>query len=189
MSSLLQADPEQVKRFILQHARPPRFSAVIAVSVDHYPSELFATIWVAQEPDAEMRAAAQDMEIQLRDQGVVCTIVVKTDRDLSLGGTRDLVTAAGHFTYKFYRIDPEHDEDLVYVYALYRGAETFRFRLSLSGSLAEILRSRNRLNESDVEAIYLEWIKREIEAGRLGDGHPRPVTFTPRDLSMFIARD
>ena len=189
MSSLLQTDPEQVKRFILQHARPPQFTAVIAVSVDRYPSELFATIWVGQEPDAEMRAAAHDMEVQLRNQGVVCTIVVKTDRDLSLGGTHDLSTSEGHFKYKFYRIDSELDEDLVYVYALYRGAETFRFRLSLNGRLAEILRSRNRLNESDVEATYLEWIRREIKAGRLGDEHPRPVTFTTRDLPMFIGRD
>lgn len=189
MSSLLQADPEQVKRFILQRVQPPRFSAVIAVSVDRYPSELFATIWVGQEPDTEMRDYAHELEGELRNLGVICTIVVKTDRDLSLGGTYNLRTAAGDFTYKFYRIDAVKDEDVVYVYALYQGRKTFRFRLSLSGTLASMLRSRNRLNENYIEEIYLDWIKGEIESGMLVDGELREFMFNSTHLATFVGRE
>lgn len=189
MSSLLQATPEYVKDFLFRMVSGhPSFSAVIAISVDRYPGEFFATIWVGQEPAAEMREYTQTLEVQLRDLGVPCSIVVKTDRDLTLGGERDLPTIVGQFTYKFYRIDsdPAKDEDLVYVYAVYRGDETFRFRMSLSGQLASMLRRRNALDESDVEAKYLEWIKREIEAGGLVKGKLRPIRFDPSHLSRFV---
>lgn len=189
MSPLLQADTEEVKRFIHQRTLgQPRFKTVIAISVDKYPDELFATIWLGQEPDAEMREYAHHLEAELRNLGVACSIVVKTDRELSLGGTSNL-TPQGEFSYKFYRIDPVKDEDVVYVYALYRGAETFRFRLSLSGTLASMLRSRNRLHEDRIEEVYLDWIKAEIEAGRLVDGQLREFVFNSTHLSRFVGRD
>ena len=188
MSPLLQADAEQVKNFIYQRVHP-RFKTVIAVSVDRYPAELFATVWMGQEPDTEMREYVHLLEAELRNLGVACSIVVKTDRELSLGGTYNLRTAAGDLSYRFYRIDPVKDEDVVYVYALYRGRETFRFRLSLSGTLASMLRSRNRLHEGRIEEIYLDWIKAEIEAGRLGDGQPREFMFNSTHLSKFVGRE
>ena len=67
---------------------------------------------------------------------------VTAHRGIEVGGTHSLSTAAGDFTFKFYRIDAVKDEDIVYIYALYRGHNTFRFRLSLSGTLASMLRSR-----------------------------------------------
>jgi hypothetical protein len=187
MSPLLQADTAQVKHFIYERVRGhPRFKAVIAVSADRYPTELFATIWISQEPDTEMREYAYSLESELRNLGVACSIVVKTDRELSLGGTYNLRTTAGDFSYKFYRIDPVKDEDVVYVYSLYRGREVFRFRLSLSGTLASMLRSRNRLHESRIEEIYLDWIKGEVEAGKLVAGEPREFMFTSTDISRFV---
>lgn len=185
MTALLRPDVEQVKNFIYQRVQA-RFKAVIAVSVDRYPTELFATIWVGQEPDSEMREYAYALEAELRNLGVVCSIVVKTDRELSLGGTYTLRTRAGDFSYKFYRIDPVKDEDVVYVYALYRGRDTFRFRLSLSGTLASMLRSRNRLHEDQIEEIYLDWIKAKVEVGELVDGEPREFMFTSTDLAKFV---
>ena len=189
MSSLLQADPEQVKRFIFQRVQPPRFSAVIAVSVDRYPSEFFVTIWVGQEPDEAMREYTHEIEAELRNLGVICSIVVKTDRDLSLGGTYNLRTNAGEFSYKFYRIDPAKDEDIVYVYSLYRDRQVFRFRLSLSGTLASMLRSRNRLQEDRIEEVYLAWIKTEVEAARLVDGELHEFMFTSTHISRFVGRE
>ncbi len=190
MTSLLRPDVDQVKNFIYQHVHP-RFKAVIAVSVDRYPTELFATIWIGQEPDAEMRDYASSLEAELRNRGVACSVVFKTDRDLSLGGTYPLPTAAGNFSFRFYRIDPdpEEDEDVVYVYALYRGHETFRFRLSLSGALASLLRSRNQLHEGDIEKAYLDWIKAQVEAGQLVGGELRRFIFRSTDLPKFVERE
>ena len=188
MTSLLQANVEQVKNFIYQRVHP-RFKAVIAVSVDRYPTELFATIWIGQEPDSEIREYAYSLEAELRNLGVACSIVVKTDRELSLGGTYSLRTRAGDFSFRFYRIDQVQDEDVVYIYALYRGDETFRFRLSLSGTLASMLRSRNRLHEDQIEEIYLDWIKSQIETGRPVDGKLREFMFTSTDLPKFVGRD
>lgn len=190
MSRLLQADAEEVKRFIYQRLLGhPRFKAVIAVSIEKYPEELFATVWMGQEPDAGMREYANDLEAELRNLGVACSIVVKTDRQLSLGGTYNLKTSHGDFSYRFYRIDAVKDEDVVYVYALYRGAETFRFRLSLSGTLASMLRSRNRLQEDGIEEVYLDWIKGEIEGGQLVDGQLREFMFNSTHLSRFVGRN
>ena len=186
MSRLLRADPDQVRNFIHGKVQGhPRFKAVIAISLDQYPSEFFATVWVAQEPDTEMHQYAHSLEAELRDLGVACSIVVKTDRELALGGTYRLQTRGGDFTYRFYRIDPVKDEDVVYVYVLYRGNETFRFRLSLTGTLASMLRSRNRLHEDRIEEVYLDWIKSEIEAGRLEDGEFREFMFTSTHLPKF----
>lgn len=185
MSPLLQADAQQVKNFIYERMHS-RFDTVIAVSVDRYPEEFFATVWIAREPDAEVREYAQSLEAELRNLGVACSIVVKTDRQLSLGGANSLRTPAGDFSYKFYRIDAAGDEDVVYVYALYRGSETYRFRLSLSGTLASMLRSRNRLHEDRIEEIYLDWIKGEIQAGRLGNEQPRKFMFNSTHLPTFI---
>jgi hypothetical protein len=187
---LLQADADQVKDFIYHRLREhPRLKAVLDVSVDRYPSEFFATLWMGQEPDAEMREYAQSLEAELRNLGVACSIVVKTDRELSLGGTHSLRTRAGDFSFRFYRIDPVKDEDVVYVYVLYRGHETFRFRLSLSGTLASMLRSRNRLHRERIEEIYLDWIKAEVEAGGLNDGELHEFMFTSAHLPKFVGRE
>ena len=185
MSRLLQADASEVKDFILERVREhPGFkSGLLDVSVDRYPAEFFATIWMRHEPDVELREYAYSLEAELRNLGVTCSVVVKTDRELSIGGMHNLRTRTGDFSFRFYRIDPVRDEDVVYVHVLYRGHETFRFRLSLSGTLASMLRSRNRLQADRIEEIYLDWIKAQVEAGALADGE---FMFKSTDLSKFV---
>ena len=188
MSRLLQADADQVKDFIFERVREiPGFMGLLDVSVDRYPAEFFATIWMRQEPDTEMREYAHSLEAELHNLGVACSIVVKTDRELSLGGIRNLHTPTGDFSFRFYRIDRMKDEDVVYIYVLHRGHATFHLRLSLSGTLAAMLRSRNRLHTDRIEEIYLDRIKAEIEAGTLVDGELREIMFSSTDLPKFVA--
>ena len=191
MSRLLQADTTQVKDFIYErvHEHPGFKGGFLDVSVDRYPTEFFATIWMRHEPDAELRECAHSLEAELRNLGVTCSIVVKTDRELSLGGIQTLHTRAGDFPFRFYRIDRIKDEDVVYVYVLYRGHETFRFRLSLSGTLASLLRARNRLHTDRIEEIYLDWIKAAVETRNLVDGELCEFMFTSTDLRKFVGRD
>lgn len=191
MSRLLQADATQIKDFIYERVTgyPGFKDRLLDVSIDRYPTEFFATIWVRYEPDTTLREYAHSLEAELRNLGVTCSIVVKTDRELSLGGIHQLHTGKGEFSFRFYRIDPVKDEDLVYVYVLYQGRETFRFRLSLSGTLASLLRSRNRLHTARIEEIYLERIKAEIEAGSLVDGELREFMFSSTDLPTFVGAE
>ena len=191
MSRLLQADASQVKDFIYErvHEHPGFKGGLLDVSVDRYPAEFFATIWMRHEPDTELREHAHSLEAELRNLGVTCSIVVKTDRELSIGGIHNLRTRTGDFSFRFYRIDRVKDEDVVYVYVLHRGPETFRFRLSLSGTLASMLRSRNRLHTGRIEEIYLDWIKAEVETGMLVDGELREFMFSSTDLPKFVGRE
>ena len=188
MSRLLQTDANQVKDFVYErvHEHPGFKGDVLDVSVDRYPGDFFVTIWVRQEPEAHQRQYVHSIEAELGNLGVTCSIVVKTDRELSLGGIQQLRTQAGDVSFRFYQIDRIKDEDVVYVYVLHQGHKTFRFRLSLSGTLASMLRSRNRLQARRIEEVYLSWIKTEIETGKLGDGEIREFMFTSSDLARFV---
>jgi hypothetical protein len=191
MNRLLQADASELKTFIVERVsdHPGFKSGLLDVSVDRYPDEFFATIWLRHEPGADLRDYAYSLENELRNLGVACSITVKTDRELSLGGVRNLRTNVGSFSFRFYRVDRVKDEDIVYVYVLYRDKETFRFRLSLSGTLAAMLRGRNRLHIDRIEEIYLDWIKAEVEKDQLADGDLRDFMFTSTDLSKFIGTE
>ena len=158
------------------------------MSVDKYPDGFSAIVWVGQEPDSDMRQYAYDLEAELENLGIPCSIIVKTDRELSLGGTYRLRTKKGEFSYRFYKIDPIKDEDVVYVFAVYRGAETFRFRMSLSGTLASMLRTRNCLDEERVLEVYRDGIRGQIESDHLKADGIEEIMFDSRHLRLFTGK-
>lgn len=187
MNSVLQTHPEEVKKFIYSRIlNHPKFKAIIAVSVEKYPSEFSATVWLGQEPDSEMRQHVYELEAELKNLGIPCSIIVKTDRELPFGGRYGLRTKKGELSYRYYRIDPVKDEDIVYVFSLYRGKQTYRFRISLTGTLASMLRNRNRLNEDRILEIYLDWIRQRIEEGDLKADKLDEHMFNSGDLSLFV---
>jgi len=181
-------DTGDVQKFIYDRVwRHPQFKAVIAVSVDKYPSEFSATVWLGQEPDTEMRQYAYELEAELKNLGVPCSIILKTDRELVFGGTYELRTQKGEFKYRHYRIDPIKDEDFVYVFALYRGAQTYRFRVSLTRTLASMLRQRGRFDENKILEVYLDRIHRRIEDHDLEMDKVEEVMFNSQDVGLFVS--
>ncbi len=187
MNPLIQMDAGDVKKFIYDRVSThPDFKAVIAVSVQAYPSEFSAVVWVGQEPDPGMRQYAYELESELENLGVPCSVIIKTDRELPLGGTYRLRTRKGDFSYRYYRLDAIKDEDLVYLFTLYRGKETYRFRVSVSGTLGSMLRLRNRLDEARIEEVYLDRIREWIEKQELMPNEIENVMFDSRDLKRFV---
>lgn len=188
MSPILQMDAGEVKKFIYDRlSKHPKFRTVIAVSVEKYPSEFSATVWVAQEPDPQMRQYAYELEGELSNLGIPCSIIVKTDRELPFGGIYKLTTKKGEFSYRYFRIDPIKDEDMVFAFSLYQGDKTYRFRNSLSGTLASMLRSRNRLNEDRILEVYLDSIRRRIEEEDLKIDRITEVMFNSKNLVLFVS--
>ncbi len=131
-----------------------------------------------------MRQFAYDLESELANLGIACTIIVKTDRELPFGGRYELQTERGPFTYRYYRIDPVKDEDLVYIFVLYKGASTYRFRLSLTGTLASMLRARNKIDEDRILEVYLDRIK-ALLASEVTPEKVYDVMFSSKDLRLF----
>lgn len=186
MNPLLQMDAGDIKKFIYDRVSTHQdFKAVIAVSVQKYPSEFSAVVWVGQEPDPGMRQYAYELEGELENLGVPCNIVIKTDRELPFGGTYRLRTKKGEFSYRYYRLDVIKDEDIVYLFTLHRGKEIHRFRVSLSGTLGSMLRMRNRLHEARIEEVYLDRIRELIEKTDLTPDAIQNVMFDSRDLKRF----
>ncbi|MGH7275748.1 MAG: hypothetical protein ACREIY_01825 [Candidatus Rokuibacteriota bacterium] len=188
MSRITQMDAEQLKSFIYHRVfSHPKFKSVIAVSVDRYPSEFSATVWVGQEPDLEMRQYAYGLEEDLANLGVQCSIIIKTDRELPFGGTYMLQTHKGAFSYRYYRIDPVKDEDIVYAFAVYSGPQTYRFRLSLTGTLASMLRHRDRFDEEGILGVYRDWIRTRLDEADLVTTVVHEKMFDSGNLSLFAA--
>jgi len=184
---MLQIDANEVERFIRERVSShPKFKTVIKVSVEKYPAEFSATVWVPQEPDPEMRQYAYELEAELGNLGIPCSIIVKTDRELPFKGKYALRTSQGEFSFRYDRLDPIKDEDMVYVFALYQGKQTYHFRMSLSGTLASMLRSRNRLSEDRVLEIYLDWIRQRLEKGDLEIDKVEEHMFDSRHLTLFV---
>ena len=99
-------DAGELQKFIYERVvKNPKFRAVIYVSVDRYPGESFATIWVGQEPDAEMRQYTSQLEEDLASLGAPCTVLVKSEKELLSGNTYKLRTSKGEFSYRSCRID------------------------------------------------------------------------------------
>ena len=186
MSPLVQMDAGEVKGFIYERVlNHPRFKAVVAVSVERYPAEFSAVVWVAQEPDAGMRQYLYDLEAELASLGVPCSILVKTDLELSFGGVHKLPTKKGDFAYRFYRLDPMKDEDLVYVFTVYRGQKTHRVRLSLTRTLASMLRAHNQLDEERILEVYRDRLRQMLEKGTVKPDGLAEVIFDSTDGSLF----
>jgi len=180
-------DEGQVRQFIYNRAyASSHFRTVIAVAVQRYPSEFSVTIWVGDEPTEAMRQFALDLETELASLGVPCSILVKSDRTLPLGGTYQLQTPGGVYSYRYFKLDPIKDEDIVYVFSVHKGPETYRFRLSLSRTLASMLRTRNRMDEERVLEVYRDRIKQLLPTMPPG-GQPeaREVMFSSKDLGLF----
>lgn len=187
MSRMLQMDEAQIKSFIYARALAhSAFTAIIAVSVQRQASEFAATIWVGQEPSREMRQLAYSVEAELANLGIECTIVVKTDRELPFGGTYQLDPPKGRFSYRYFKLDPTKDEDLVYFFTVYQGPETYRFRLSLTGTLASMLRARNRLDEDRILEVYVDRIKERLGSD-VSHESVHEIMFNSRDLPLFTS--
>lgn len=186
MKLVSEVDSEAVKAFIRARLAEHR-TEITAVSVDKYPSEFSATVWMAGEPGEEIRRLAYELEAELSNLGISCSIIVKTDRELPFEGRYKLGTRKGEFVFRYYRGDATKDEDMVYMFVLYQGPLTYRFRISLSGTLASMLRSRNRLNEERVLEVYLDRIRRTIEE-RPDLEETQEIMFSSRDLTAFVAQ-
>jgi hypothetical protein len=156
--------------------------------VDKYPDDLFATVWVGQEPDEEMRQYAAHLEAELAEHGTPCSILLKSEKELMHGGRYRLATGTGEFWYRNYRVDPIGDEDWVFVVSLYRGDETYRFRVSLTRTLASMLRSRGQLDEGRVLEVYLAEIKGRLERGGVERDTLNEIMFGSRDVPRFAQK-
>lgn len=186
MNRLAQMDREEIKRFIYDRViKHPAFRAVIAVSVEKYSAEYSAVVWIGQEPDSAMRHFAYDLEAELENLGVHCSILVKSDRELSLGGVHTLTTARGDFSYRYYKLDPVRDEDQVFGFAVFRGNEMFRFRLSLTGTLASMLRNRGRFDEGRLLEIYKDWIRERLNRNEAVAGELKEQMFNSKHIGLF----
>ncbi|MGH7326584.1 MAG: hypothetical protein ACREJ9_18335 [Candidatus Rokuibacteriota bacterium] len=179
-------DSEDLKRFI--HSRllsHPKFRTVIAVSVEKYPEESLAKVWVGEEPTQDMRQYGYELESELANLGVRCSIIIKADRELPFGGTPGLRTRHGEFSYRYYRVDAVKDEDDVYVFTVFRGKQTYRFRMALTGTLASMLRDRGRFNEEKILEIYRDWIRGTLDEENLAPDQVHEKMFNSRDLALF----
>jgi hypothetical protein len=180
-------DEGQVKRFIYSRAHASsHLRAVIAVAVQRYPSEFSVTIWVGDEPTPEMRQFALNLEAELANLGVPCSILIKSDRTLPFGGTHELRTPQGVYSYRYFKLDPVKDEDVVYVFSAYKGPDTYRFRISLSRTLASTLRARNRMDEERIFEVYLDRVKQLLATTPPNQqAEPQEIMFTSKDLGLF----
>jgi hypothetical protein len=189
VNPLVQVNVGEVQRLIHDRlSRNANFRAVLSVAVDKYPDGLFATVWVGQEPDEDMRQYAAQLETELAEHGTPCSILLKSEKGLAHGGRYRLATRVGEFWYRNYRVDPIGDEDWVFVVSLYRGDETYRFRVSLTRTLASMLRGRDQLDERRILEVYLEEIKGRLEQGVVERDKPNEIMFGSRDVSRFAQK-
>lgn len=187
VNPLVEINLGEVQRLIYDRlSRAPEFRALIAVSIEKYPEELFATAWVGGEPTDEMRRLARDVEADLVVRGTACTILLKSERSLPHGGRYRLKTIAGDVEYRTYRIDPIGDEDWVFLISVARGDETLRFRLSLTRTLTTMLRVRQALDENKILDVYVQEVSRRIDQGHVPPEVLNEVMFGSRDLSRFL---
>jgi len=158
---------------------------VISVSVMSYPGEYAATVWLGQDPSPDMRQYAYELEAELANLGVTGSVLVKSDRERSFGDTYTLHTKKGPFSYRYLRADPAGDEDGVYFFTLYKGPKTYRYRLSLSGTLASMLRMRNQFDEGKILEVYKDRIRTRIEEERLKPEEVDGIMFDSRQQRLF----
>lgn len=186
MNRMLRMDVDDIRQLIHDRlAKHTAFKAVIWVTVDQYPEGFSATVWLGQDPDREMWQYVFQIEEELRGLGVSCNIVLKSDRDLPHGGTYRLSTSRGEFTYRHYRVDPVRDEDWVFVFSLHRGSSVYRVRVSLTRTLASMLRARGTFDDGRLLDEYLTEIKSRLEHERLQPGRIEEIVFDSRDLARF----
>lgn len=185
MSPVLSMHEEDVKAFLHGRMSSHADLKVLSVSVQRYPAEYSATIWLGQAPTPEIRQYAYELEAELANLGVPCSIIVKSDQERPSDGIHTLQTSKGPFSYRYLKGDPIRDEDVVYVFTLYKGQETYRFRISLSGTLASILRMQNKLDEERILEVYKDKIRSEIERKELRPDTIEEIMFDSRHQKLF----
>ena len=163
MSRLTGMTDEDVREFIYGRMAARPELRVIRVSVTSYPGEYAATVWLGQDPTPDLRRYVYELEAELANLGVSCNILVRGDRDGRFGGVDTLHTKKGPFSYRYLRADPAGDEDVVYFFSLYKGQKTYRYRLSLSRTLASMLRMRNQFDEDKILEVYRDQIRSKID--------------------------
>jgi hypothetical protein len=154
---------EDVREFISARMAARSELRVIRVSVTSYPGEYAVTIWLGQDPTPELHRYTYELEAELASLGVSCNILVRGDREGRFGGTDVLNTKKGPFAYGYLRADPAMDEDVVYFFSLYKGQKTYRYRLSLSRTLASMLRRKNQFDEDKILGLYRDQIRNKID--------------------------
>lgn|SRR5262249_7088576 len=186
MSRMAQMDKDEIKQFIYHRVmRHAAFQSVIAVSVEKYAIEYSAVVWIGQEPSGEMRQFAYELEAELEHLGIHCSIIVKSDQELSLGGVHTLATSRGDFSYRYYKLDPLGDEDEVFGFTVFRGDQIYRFRLSLSGTLASMMRNRKRFSEDRILEVYRDSIRDELSGGNVPPEQLNKQMFSSKDIGRF----
>jgi hypothetical protein len=189
MNRLAQMDSEDIKKLIYDRVHShSEFKTVIAVSVDRYASEYSAIVWVGQEPNSDMRKYAYSVEAELARHGVACSILVKSDKELAVGGVYQLQTRSGQLSYRYYKLDTLKDEDAVFGFAVYRGDEVYRFRVSLTGTLASMLRQRGQFDEDRLLEVYKDWIRTELDQERAARDRLNEKMFNSKEISLFTHR-
>jgi hypothetical protein len=176
---------EEIKAFIYERMSAHPDAKVLSVSVQKYPGEYSVTVWLGQIPTPSIRQYAYELEAELANLGVVCSIIVKSDQEKTFGGVDTLHTSEGPFSYRYLKADPIRDEDVVYLFSLYKGSKTYRFRISLSGTLASMLRMRNKLNKDRILNVYLDKIRGAIAHKILKPDVIEEIMFDSRDLKAF----
>lgn len=185
MSRVLETSEEDVKQFIFDRLSTRLSDTLISVSVRRYPGEYSATVWITGAPTVEMREHAHELEAELTNLGAPCNIIVKSDQERPFGEAGRLHTDQGVFAYRYLRADSRGDEDLVYVFSLYRGDDTYRYRLSLSGTLASMLRMRNKLDHEKVIEVYKDQLRARIAQGKLRPDEMERIMLDSRHKKLF----
>ena len=176
---------EDVREFISARMASRPELKVISVSVQSYPGEYAATVWLGQDPMPDMRQYEYELEAELANLGVSCSILVKSDRDRPFGGIDTLHTKKGPFSYRYLRADPTGDEDGVYFFSLDREQKTYRYRLSLSRTLASMLLMRNQFDEEKILAVYKDQIRDRIEREGLRANGIENIMLDSRHRKLF----
>jgi hypothetical protein len=77
---------EDVREFIYARMSARPEVRVVSVSVRKYPSEYSATIWLDQAPTPEVRQHVYELEAELANPGIACSILVRSDQERPFGG-------------------------------------------------------------------------------------------------------
>jgi len=179
-------DENSIQRFILQRALTrPQFGTLIAVSVQKYAAQFSATIWVGREIDQTMTDDMYAIEDELSRLGISCSIILKSDKDLPFGGKYPLTTTKGTFTYRYNRIEATRDEDFVHFFSVRENDTTYRFRVSLTGTLGSLLRNRRIFQEEMILGVYREEIKRQLEQKNLSQEKVHESMLNSEDITRF----
>lgn len=179
-------EKHSIREFLLRRMLGDvRVRNLIAVSVESYATGFSAVVWMGEEASSQTRQYVYELEDELKALNISCSIIIKSDRELPWGGKYPLTTTKGQFRYRFFRVERVKDEDFVYVYSMFRNAETYRFRISLTGTLSSMLRARGVFDENRILKVYLEVVKEWIDGRELLPEVVNEIMLNSTDVSKF----